>query len=331
MTTGSGSLSPFGREPVGTLIRRWRDRRRLSQMALALDAGISTRHLSFVETGRSNPSPQLLLTLAEQLEVPLRERNALLLAGGFAPRFVERSIDSPALEPVRQALSLLLKTHDPFPALAVDRHWNVVLANQASLRMMQFLPAGLRQPPVNLFRASLHPDGFAAMTENFAEWGSYLLDQLDALVAEARLQADEGAAVLALADEINGYPNVVALRSARRGRAGSARATKGGAGREAGIEGRSEGGMEAGAGGEPGGDGIERLVLPCVMQLGGRRATLLSTIATLGAARDLTLSELKLELFYPADDATRALLQEAAASALVAKPLDDHPQVITGP
>lgn len=323
MTTGSGSLSPFGREPVGTLIRRWRDRRRLSQMALALDAGISTRHLSFVETGRSNPSPQLLLTLAEQLEVPLRERNALLLAGGFAPRFVERSIDSPALEPVRQALSLLLKTHDPFPALAVDRHWNVVLANQASLRMMQFLPAGLRQPPVNLFRASLHPDGFAAMTENFAEWGSYLLDQLDALVAEASAQAVDGEAVLALADEVNGYPNVVALRSARQGRRDSARAARGDGGREAGIE--------AGGDGETGGDGLERLVLPCVMQLGGRRATLLSTIATLGAARDLTLSELKLELFYPADDATRALLQEAAASALVAKPLDDHPQVITGP
>jgi transcriptional regulator with XRE-family HTH domain len=265
---------------VGTLIRRWRDRRRLSQMALALDAGISTRHLSFVETGRSRPSPQLLLALAEQLEVPLRDRNALLLAGGYAPRFPEHAIDSPALAEVREALARLLAAHDPYPAFAVDRHWNVVLANPASRRMTALLPPALAQGSVNLFRASLHPDGFAAMTENFDEWGGYLLDQLDRLVAQAAPQLDGGEGLVALAEEIAGYPNVAALRDRRAAAAGS-----------------------------PGTDVGEPLVLPCRMSFGGQRVAMFTTIATLGATRDLTLSELRLELFYPADAASEALLR----------------------
>ena len=251
-------------------------------MTLALDAGISTRHLSFVETGRANPSPQLLLALAEQLQVPLRERNALLLAGGYAPRFVERAIDSPTLAPVRKALAQLLQTHDPFPAIAVDRHWNIVMANEAAQRLVGLLPAALATPPINLFRSSLHPDGFAGRTENFEEWGGYLLDQLDALGAEASAHADGGGDLIALAREINGYPNVQALRASRGDRACD----------------------------EP-----EPLVLSCIMRLGGQRASLYSTIATLGAARDLTLSELRLELFYPADDETRALLLAQAEAA----------------
>ena len=271
-----------GREPVGALIRRWRDRRRLSQMALALDAGISTRHLSFVETGRANPSPQLLLALAEQLQLPLRERNAMLLAGGYAPRFAEHAIGSPALAPVRQALALLLKTHDPFPAMAVDRHWNIVLANEASRRLIGLLPAELACEPINLFRSSLHPDGFAAHTENFREWGGYLLDQLDAVVAEAEALSDGGANLAALAREIHAYPNVAALRATRGG---------------------------------PQPDAAEPLVLSCILSLGGQRASLYTTIASLGAARDLTLSELRLELFYPADNETRAWLHRLAEAA----------------
>lgn len=268
--------------PVGTLIRRWRDRRRLSQMALALDAGISTRHLSFVETGRSRPSPQLLLALAEQLEVPLRDRNALLLAGGYAPRFPEHAIDSPALAEVREALARLLAAHDPYPAFAVDRHWNVVMANPASQRMTALLPPALAQGSVNLFRASLHPDGFAAMTENFDEWGGYLLDQLDRLVAQAAPQLDGGEGLVALAEEVAGYPNVAALRVRRA--AGT-------------------------AAGSPGNGVGEPLVLPCRMTFGGQRVAMFTTIATLGATRDLTLSELRLELFYPADAASEALLR----------------------
>lgn len=254
-------------------------------MTLALDAGISTRHLSFVETGRANPSPQLLLALAEQLQVPLRERNALLLAGGYAPRFAERSIDSPTLAPVRKALAQLLRTHDPFPAIAVDRHWNIVMANDAAQRLVGLLPPALATPPINLFRSSLHPDGFAGRTENFEEWGGYLLDQLDALVAEASAHADGGGDLVALARELEGCPNIQALRAARAAR------------------------------GEGADDEPEPLVLSCVMTLGGQRASLFTTIATLGAARDLTLSELRLELFYPADDETRALLLGLAERA----------------
>ena len=280
------SAAALGREPVGSLIRRWRDRRRLSQMALALEAGISPRHLSFVENGRARPSPQLLLALAEQLQLPLRERNAMLLAGGYAPRFAEHRIDSPALAPVRQALALLLRTHEPFPALAVDRHWNIVLANAASRRLMQGLPPALACEPVNLFRSSLHPDGFAGFTRNFDEWGCYLLSQLDAAVLEAEAHSDKGAQLIALAREINAYPNVVALRS--RSRAESSGATS--------------------AAEQP-------LVLSCILTLAGQRAALYSTLATLGAARDLTLSELRLELFYPADDETRALLHRLAETA----------------
>lgn len=291
MVRDSQSLRPLsaaaarGREPVGTLIRRWRDRRRISQMALALDAGISTRHLSFVETGRANPSPQLLLALAEQLQVPLRERNALLLAGGYAPRFVERAIDSPSLAPVRKALAQLLKTHDPFPAIAVDRHWNIVMANEAALRLVGLLPPALSGQPINMFRSSLHPDGFAGLTENFEEWGGFLLDQLDGLVAEVSAHADGGTSLIDLAHEIYAYPNIQALRAARSARGDEAR------------------------------DEPEPLVLSCSMTLGGHRASLYTTIATLGAARDLTLTELRLELFYPADDETRALLLGLAEAA----------------
>ena len=273
-----------GREPVGSLIRRWRDRRRISQMTLALDAGISTRHLSFVETGRANPSPQLLLALAEQLQLPLRERNAMLLAGGYAPRFVEHAMDAPALAPIRQALALLLQTHEPFPAMAVDRHWNIVMTNEASRRLIRLLPPELSREPINLFRSSLHPDGFAGYTENFDEWGGFLLSQLDAVAAEAEALSEGGAGLIALAREIDAYPNVAALRAAR----------------------------SAGTKADGADDANEHLVLSCILSLGGRRAALYSTIATLGAARDLTLSELRLELFYPADEATRALLHRLA-------------------
>ncbi len=266
--------------PVGAMIRRWRDHRRLSQMALALDTGISTRHLSFVETGRSRPSPQLLLALAEQLDVPLRDRNALLLAGGYAPRFPEHALDSPALTEVREALGRLLAAHDPYPAFAVDRSWNIVLANRASRRMLALLPATLTAGPFNLFRASLHPEGFAAMTENFEEWGGYLLDQLDRLVGEAASWIEGAEGLVALSREVAAYPNVAALRAERL----------------------------AAATGQPASGG-EPLILPCRMRLGDQRLALFTTIATLGAARDLTLSELRLELFYPADAETAALLR----------------------
>lgn len=256
--------------PVGEMLRTWRGRRRISQMSLALDAGVSTRHLSCVETGRARASPELLLSLAEQLALPLRERNRLLLAGGYAPRYAEAALASPGLQAVTVALQRLLDAHHPYPGVALDRHWNVVLANGAAKALVGHLPAFLHGPPLNVFRASLHPEGMAAWTLNFPAWGRYLLDELERVVA-----AGTDAATQALADEVMAYPNVAALK------AQAARPT----------------------------DEPPSPLIPCVLELNGHRLSLFTTLATLGSPRDVTLAELTVELFYPADAETEAVLR----------------------
>ena len=162
----------MARPPVGELLRDWRTRRRRSQMDLSLEAGVSTRHLSFVETGRSRPSPELVLALAHHLDVPLRERNVLLLAAGYAPRFSQMSLDNPAMDHVRASIQRMLDAHDPYPGLAIDRQWNVIIANNAALLMTGGLPASVLGPPLNVYRLCLHPDGLARRTTNFADWAS---------------------------------------------------------------------------------------------------------------------------------------------------------------
>ncbi|MEZ5607178.1 MAG: helix-turn-helix domain-containing protein [Burkholderiaceae bacterium] len=264
------------RGDVGPLLREWRQRRKLSQMALALDVGVSPRHLSFVETGRSRPSPELLLSMSEHLAVPLRQRNALLLAAGYAPRYSETRLDAPGLGAVRGALQRLLDAHDPYPGLALDRCGNVVLANAAAGRLQALLPPELTQPVLNIYRASLHPQGFAAATENFADWARHLVHELMWL-RESTGDAD----VAALAEEVLAYPNVAALLAAD----------------------------------PPAPDAAAGLVLTCVMNLGGQRVALFTTRAAIGAPRDVTLAELTLELFYPADVASEAVLRAAAATA----------------
>jgi transcriptional regulator with XRE-family HTH domain len=164
--------------PVGDLLREWRQRRRLSQLELSLDAEISTRHLSFLETGRSQPSRDMLLRLAERLDVPLRDRNILLHAAGYASVFPERPLDDPALRVARQAVDQVLAGHEPYPALAVDRHWTLVASNAASRRLMQDVDPSLLQPPVNVLRVALHPSGLAPRTANLAEWRAHLLARL---------------------------------------------------------------------------------------------------------------------------------------------------------
>src|SRR6266849_9204957 len=144
---------------VGPLLRGWRKRRRRTQLDLALDAGISARHLSFVETGRSTPSAEMVLLLAEQLQVPVRERNHLLLAAGYAPAFPERSLEDPELAPVREALDRILTGHEPYPAIVVDRYWNVVAANSAMGVIAEWVDSALLEPPVNAMRVGLHPRG----------------------------------------------------------------------------------------------------------------------------------------------------------------------------
>src|SRR5262245_19994630 len=165
-------------QPVGSHLRQWRQRRRMSQLDLALGAEISTRHLSFLETGRSSPSREMILRLSDELEIPMRERNVLLVAGGFAPIFSERSLNDPALAPARQAIDLILESHKPYPAFAVDRHWKIGASNAALQELYEGVDPELMKPPVNALRLSLHPKGVAQRIENLAEWRAHLLHRL---------------------------------------------------------------------------------------------------------------------------------------------------------
>jgi transcriptional regulator with XRE-family HTH domain len=189
------------RPRVGPLLRDWRRRRRLSQMDLALEAGVSTRHLSFVETGRSRPSPDMVLTLAEQLEVPLRERNQLMLAAGYAPVYEQRTLEDPDMGPVRDAIEQVLTGIEPHPAVVVDRHWELLAGN----RGVAFLTAGvdpaLLAPPANVLRVALHPDGMAPRIANLGEWRAHLLERL---TRQVELTGD--AQLRSLHEELCGYP-----------------------------------------------------------------------------------------------------------------------------
>lgn len=187
---------------VGEQVRHWRLRRRLSQLDLACEAEISTRHLSFIETGRAAPSREMILHLAESLDVPLRQRNNLLLAAGFAPIFQDRSLDDPALRPAREAIDALLKAHEPYPALAIDRHWTLVAANGALASLTAGASTELLRPPVNVLRLSLHPAGLAPRIANLAEWRDHLLFRLRRQFAET---ADP--ALSDLLAELTAYPH----------------------------------------------------------------------------------------------------------------------------
>ncbi|MEO5842060.1 MAG: helix-turn-helix domain-containing protein [Acidimicrobiales bacterium] len=259
---------------VGPLVRDWRVRRRRSQLDLAYAVGVSPRHLSFVETGRSKPSPELLLALADGLDVPLRERNVLLVAAGYAPRYSETSLDATAMTRARIALQRLLDTHHPYPGVVIDRQWNVVLANEAASLLTSALPDHLLGPPLNVFRACLHPDGLARATLNFPEWATYLVGQLH----RTALLTDDPA-LNRLAEEVDGYPNVQEVRNRRR---------------EAAFD-------------EP------ELLVPLRLDVGGEELSLFTTLTTFGTPQDITLSELAVELFFPADEKSDEWLRSASA------------------
>jgi transcriptional regulator with XRE-family HTH domain len=263
--------------PVGDLLREWRQRRRLSQLDLALEADISTRHLSFLETGRSRPSRDMILHLAERLDVPLRDRNLLLHAAGFATVFPERPLNDPALQIARHAIDQVLAGHEPFPALAVDRHWTLVAANQTTQRLMSGVAAKLLEPPVNVLRVALHPDGLAPRTVNFAEWRAHLLARL-------RHQVDVTAdpVLVRLLRELRDYP---APDEAHEPDAAA-------------------------------------VVVPFRMMTDEGELTFFSTITVFGTPVDITLSELALEAFYPADAATAEALRRMSppATPVIATP-----------
>jgi transcriptional regulator with XRE-family HTH domain len=265
----------MARQPlgIGEHLREWRRRRRLSQLDLALDAEISARHLSFLETGRARPSRDMVLHLAERLDIPLRERNVLLTAAGFAPVFGERPLADPALAAARAAIDLVLAAHEPYPAAAVDRHWNLVSANLAVQLILGGVGRELLRPPVNVLRLALHPDGLAPRIVNLSEWRTHLLARLR---RQIELTADRE--LIDLLRELERYPTP---------RGGSRHAADARAGAE--------------------------VVLPLQLETAHGVLSLFGTITTFGTPVDVTVAELALECFYPADPATAEILRRAAA------------------
>ena len=256
---------------VGAMIREWRQRRRLSQLDLALEAEISQRHLSFMESGRARPSREMVLRLAEHMAVPLRQRNHLLVAAGFAPSYGERDLDDPVLRPALSAIELVLKGHEPYPAIAVDRNWNMVLANRAAAAFLEGIEEpSLLSPPVNVLRLALHPRGLAPRIANFGEWRAHLLDRL-----RRQIDATADPALAALERELSSYP----------GQPGS---------------------------GARSGDPASRIAVPMRVRMDGRALSFISTVTVFGTPLDVTLSELAIESFFPADAATGEFLRAAA-------------------
>ena len=258
-----------GTTGAGELLRAWRVRRRLSQLDLACLADVSTRHLSYVETGRSRPSRAFVLHLAEHLDVPLRGRNELLVAAGHAPVYGERGLEAPEMAAVRQALDLVLGHQEPFPALVVDRCWNLVRANEGAAVLLEGVAPEVLAGPLNLVRLSLHPDGLAGRIEDFASFSGHVVSRLRRQVA---LTAD--AELAALVDEVSGYPGVSS------------------------VEPWTE---------HPG------VVLPFRLRTAEGVLSFFTTAATFGTAADVTLAELTVESFFPADPATDEALRRRAA------------------
>jgi transcriptional regulator with XRE-family HTH domain len=247
---------------VGELLKDWRERRRLSQLELAGEAGVSARHLSFIETGRSKPSSQMILRIAEQLDVPLRAQNRLLMAAGFAPAHEERAVNE--LSVVNDAIETILAGHAPYPALAVDLGWELVAGNEAVFVMAALADPALLEPPVNVIRLTLHPDGLAPHIGNLAQWRRHLVERLQ---SEYAASADQR--LRDLLDEVATYPGGDEDHAPRTG----------------------------------------GLVVPLRMTVQGVELSMFSTTTVFGTPREVTVSELAIEAFYPADDATRGFFQ----------------------
>jgi len=280
-----------GRAPIGSLLRGWRQRRHLSQLALATETRVSQRHLSFVESGRAMPSRELLLALARALDVPFRERNELLLAAGLAPIYRERPLHGPELAPARAAVELVLRAHEPFPTLAIDRHWTLVLANAAVAPLLARVHADLLRPPVNVLRLSLHPAGLAPRIVNFAQWREHVLSRLD---SQLRVSGDRVLGELRAELEALPAPE----------RAAPATATAPVAELE--IESTLAG-----------------VAVPLQLDTELGRLSFLSTTTVFGTPIDLTLAELAIETFLPADAATAAALRAASLTPVL---VEDRPQ-----
>jgi transcriptional regulator with XRE-family HTH domain len=255
--------------PVGELLREWRSRRHLSQLALAVQAGVSSRHVSFVETGRTIPSRPMVLHLAEQLQVPLRERNRLLVAAGYAPVFQERPLDAPDLTAAREALQQILRGHEPNPALVVDHRWNLILANSAAEVFLDGVAPALLEPPVNMMRLGLHPDGFAPRLLNLEQVRGFLLPRL---ARQAQRTGDPQLSDLYAELVFYGVPDQLAPP-----------------------------------------DPVD-IALPVRIRHRGVELSFFNTITTFGAAFDITLEEIAVEAYFPADMPTARALRGGTQS-----------------
>jgi len=260
-------MSQVAAEPVriGPLLRDWRERRRMSQLDLALGAGVSARHVSFIETGRSKPSAEMVVQLAEYLDVPLRDRNGLLLAAGYAPAYGQRGLDEPEMGPVRDAIDRVLRGHEPYPAVVVDRHWGLMAANRTVPILTEGSADHLLEPPANVLRIALHPEGMAPRIINLGEWRAHLLDRLG-----RQAVASGDPALFALHEELAGYPG-------------------GGGGHSVDLE-------------------AGEIAVPLRVRAGDAELAFISTATTFGTAVDVTVSELSIESFFPADDQTASYL-----------------------
>ena len=265
--------APAAARSFGEHLREWRQRRRMSQLDLAGEAEISTRHLSFVETGRSLPSREMVLRLAERLDIPLRERNALLVAAGYAPMYRERPLDDPALATAREAVQLILRSHEPWPALAVDRHWNLLASNAMVAPLLAGVDPSLLQPPLNVLRLSLHPQGLAPRIVNLGQWRHHLFERL-----RQQVQATGDAQLQRLLEELRAYPE-----------GDDADATR--------LEGEVLG-----------------IAMPFRLRTEAGVLSFISTTTIFGTPVDVTLQELALETFFPADPATAEALRRLSAS-----------------
>ncbi|MEW2295453.1 helix-turn-helix transcriptional regulator [Streptomyces sp. NPDC006743] len=259
--------APAGRG-AGPLLRAWRERRRISQLELALRADSSARHISFIETGRSRPSEEMVLRLAEHLEVPVRERNALLLAAGYAPRYPETPLDDPALGALREGLERLIRGYEPYPALVVDAVYDVVTANRGVAMLLEGVPEELLVPPLNAMRLTLHPEGLAPRIRNLREWRGHLLAQMERQIALHRSPA-----LRELYEEVAGYPLPEAAAGAVP--------------------------QEADGEGE-----VPYFALPMRIEHEGQVLSFVSSISTFNTPMDVTVAELAIETFLPADPAT---------------------------
>ncbi|MBL1103340.1 helix-turn-helix transcriptional regulator [Streptomyces sp. 5-8] len=256
---------------VGPLLRAWRERRRISQLELALRADSSARHISFVETGRSRPSEEMVLRLAERLDVPVRERNALLLAAGYAPRFPETPLDDPALEALRDGMERLIRGYEPYPALVVDAGYTVVAANRGIAMLLEGVPDELMAPAPNAMRLTLHPQGLAPRIRNLPEWRGHLLAQMEREIALHRSDR-----LRALYEEVAAYPV-----------------------------------PEEPPGDEPA-EPVPYFALPLQIEHAGRILSFVSSISTFNTPMDVTVAELAIETFLPADRATAKYLHTVA-------------------